>query len=123
MKRIVKSLAIAALFGFGLIAVTSAQAAEKTPACQQVVQSLKNEWKAIDFPANSKQTNLHVSGKYGHEHTPAQIAYMKGEIKQADADCKAGYQQTSIQRANSVLALLGTSGDAGETANAAMYPK
>lgn len=118
MNGFVKALAIA---GLAVIVTTSvAQAAEEKSACQQVVQSIKNEWKIVDYPTASKPTAVRVEGKYGHENTAAQIAYMQGQIKQADVDCRAGNQQAALQRVSSVHDLLDAHGISQETANAAM---
>ena len=100
-----------------------AAAAPSAPAeqsCTQVVQQMKNEWKAVDFATPSKPSAVRVAGKLGHENSAAQISYMQGEIKKADADCKAGYQQAALQRVASIRDLLDSRGMSQETASAAM---
>lgn len=121
MKNITKSLVIVGLMGF--MSVSGAEAAEQAVGCQQVVQSIKNEWKAVDFATPSKPTAMRVQGKLGHENTAAQVAYMKEQIKKADADCKSGNQQVALQRVNSVRDMLDAHGMSEETANAAMIQK
>ena len=93
--------------------------ADTTP-CEQAVKSIKSEWKVVDFAQPSKPTAVRVEGNFGHENSAAQIAYMQGELKQADADCKAGNQQASLQRVASIHNLLDAHGNEQETANAAM---
>jgi len=123
-KHFVKYTALLGVVGLGLmLQASAAEAATSSQTCNQVVQSIKNEWKVVDFATPSKPTAVRVAGKYGHENTAAQISYMQGQIKQADADCKAGRQQVALQRVSSVRDLLDSHGISQETANAAMAPQ
>lgn len=118
MKTLTKTLVLAAV---AVVAFnTAAHAASTKTACQQVVQNIKGEWKAVDYPTPSKPSAVRVQGKYGHENSAGQIAYMQEQIKQAEADCNAGKQQAALQRVSSIRDLLDTHGISQETANAAM---
>ena len=113
-----------AVVGVGIVAQASvASAADKPQSCAQVVDFVKKEWKVVDFATPSKPTAVRVEGKYGHENSAGQIAYMQDQIKKADADCKAGNQQAAIQRVASIHDLLDSHGISQETANAAMAQK
>ena len=122
-----KRAVLLSFVGFGLMAFASiahaVPAAPADKACNQVVQSIKNEWKAVDFATPSKPTAMRVEGKMGHENTAAQVAYMRDQIKLADADCQAGNQQAAVQRVSSIHDMLDSHGISPETANAAMIQK
>jgi hypothetical protein len=121
MKHFSKKAAVLGLVGLGMVAHISIANAAATPqSCTQVVSMMKKEWKAVDFATPSKPTAVRVEGKYGHENTAAQIAYMQDQMKKADADCKAGNQQSALQRVSSIHDLLDSHGISQETANAAM---
>lgn len=117
------SLACASLAMNASAATAPAAPLQDKKVCAQVVQSLKNEWKAVGYQTPSKPTAMRVEGKLGHENTAGQIAYMQNEIKKADADCQAGNQQAALQRVASVHDLLDAHGISPETANAAMAPQ
>ncbi len=127
MKRIMTCLTMIAVLSLGLMTVAHAATAKSAAApknvCAEVVQSMKNEWRVVDFPTASKPSAVRVQGKYGHENSAAQISYMQNQIKQADADCKAGNQQSALQRVSSIHDLLDAHGISQETANAAMAPR
>jgi hypothetical protein len=122
-------LAAVALIALSIAAPVHAAdvAAPATPApgnvCQQALQSLKSEWKVVAYPTAEKPTEMRVEGKYGHENSAAQIAYMKEEMKKADSDCRSGNQQAALQRVSSVQDMLDAHGISAETANAAMIQK
>lgn len=117
-----KTLALttaAVAFAFGVVSF-AAPVQAKGKACEQVVQSLKSEWDAIGFQTPSKPGAMRVQGKLGHENSAGQVAFMKAEIKKAEADCAAGKQDQALQRVSSVHSLLNSRGTSPVTANAAM---
>ena len=126
-SRIVTQSLMAAVIGFGLISQTTSaatSAAAETPkVCDQVIQSLKSEWKVVDYQAPSKPTAMRVEGKYGHENSAGQVAYMQSEMKKAESDCQSGNQQSALQRVSLVRDLMDAHGISEATANAAMIQK
>lgn len=124
MTQMQKCCAAVAVMAVVLGLAGQAQAAATDAnACDRVVQSIKNEWKAVDFATPSKPTAMRVEGKMGHENTAAQVAYMQNQIKMADADCHQGNQQSALQRVSSIRDMLDAHGMSEETANAAMVPQ
>lgn len=115
MKRVAKYIALAGIIGFGLVTSSAAHAAQNSPSCHKVVQALVSEWKASGYSDAINSNANTASGK-------SETEYLRGQIKQAQADCEAGYQQTALERANSVHAILDEKGISSETANAAMAP-
>jgi hypothetical protein len=122
MKNFLKNSLAVGVGAFFAFSASSAMAA--TPgACDQVVQSIKNEWKAVDYHSPSKPTELRVVGKLGHENTASQVAYMQQQIKLADSDCRSGDAQSAVQRVSSIHDMLDSHGISPATANAAMMPQ
>lgn len=110
------------IIGFGLLVQASNAQAADPKMCEQVVQSLKNEWNAVGYTTPSKPTAMRVVGKLGHENTAGQIISMQRQMAEADADCKAGKQDEALQKVASIHDLLDAHGISEETANAAMIP-
>lgn len=108
-KSLVRSMAMLGIVGFGLaVLVPSAHAAVTDKVCDQAVQSIKNEWKTVDFDTPLKATQMRVEGKMGHENTAGQVAFMQWQIKLAEQDCQSGNQQSALQRVSSVHDLIGS---------------
>lgn len=123
MKNFAKSLIVLGVLSFGIVvSAPRANAAQATSSCHAIVNELVNEWRSIDPASDKKTTNLQINKKQAA--SPEEIAYLRGQVKQAQADCDAGYQQTALDRANSVHALLDENGGLSpEVANAALAPK
>ncbi len=114
------SVVRAVMLGLLSVVIAGSAHAESTKTCDQVIKALKREWTVVDYATPSKPTAMRVSGKYGHENSAGQIAYMQNEIKSAEQDCQSGNQQSALQRVSQVRDLMDAHGLSAETANAAM---
>ena len=74
--------------------------------CKKQVDDLGREWAATGLPAPDKPAQARVAGKKGHEHTGAEVNYMRNQTMRASHLCQEGKEHEAMLRMDVVRAWL-----------------
>lgn len=91
-----------AVTAVALVAAIAAPASA-SPACEAQVAEMQAAWKAVPHPY-SKMAERKTRGD--HDHNVMAETYMTGQMKQAEAQCKAGNDHEALLRLDVVRAWL-----------------
>ena len=94
-----------ALLLAAVIAAASLPAMAET-SCQQQLDDLTKEWKAISFPTAGKPSAAVATGRKGHRHSGSEVNFMREQIQLAAHLCKDGDEHEAMLRMDVVRSWL-----------------
>ena len=74
--------------------------------CKKQIDDLNRDWAATGLPAPDKPGQTRVAGKKGHEHTGAEVTYMRNQRMKAAHLCQEGNEHEAMLRMDVIRAWL-----------------
>ncbi len=94
---------LAAVMALAVPLAFAATPASASPACEAQVAEMQAAWKAVPHPY-SKLAERKSRGD--HDHNVMAETYMSGQMRQAEAQCKAGNEHEALLRLDIVRSWL-----------------